>query len=165
IIPGFDIVAAASYTDAMITEGTAAIAPTATSSGTPTTTGTRQLGTPKWNASTFLSYDFGKADRMSGALSGLSLGAGLRYVSGSDGTTNYAVINGVTTFQRFRTENFALVDAMLGYDLSRVGLAGWSLSINAANLFDRTYVSACPFLNSCYYGGPRTVVGSLRFNW
>jgi len=102
---------------------------------------------------------------VNGALSGLSVGAGVRYVSGSDGTTNYAVINNVTTFQRFRTGNFALVDAMLGYDLSKVGLTGWSASINAANLFNKTYISACPFLNSCYYGGPRTVVGSIRFNW
>lgn len=165
VIPGFDIVATASYTDAIITEGTPAIAPTATNSGTPTTTGTRQLGTPKWNASSFLSYDFGKAQNVAGALSGLSFGAGVRYVSGSDGTTNYAVINGVTTFQRFHTKGFTLVDAMLGYDLSKVGLEGWSVSVNAANLFDKTYISACPFLNSCYYGGPRTVVGSLRFNW
>lgn len=165
VMPGFDLVATASYTDAIITEGMPAIAPTATNSGTPTTTGSRPLGTPKWNVSTFLSHDFGKGQGVSGPLAGLSLGAGIRYVSGSDGTTNYAVINGVTTFQRFRTEGFALVDAVLGYDLSRIGLNGWSASINAANLFDKTYVSACPFINSCYYGGPRTVVGSLRFTW
>jgi iron complex outermembrane receptor protein len=165
VLPGFDVVATASYTDAIVTEGTPAIAATATNSGTPTTTGTRQLGTPKWNLSSFLSYDFGKSPNAEGALSGLNLGAGIRYVSGSDGTTNYAVINGVTTFQRFRTGNFMLVDAVLGYDLSKVGLQGWSASVNASNLFDKTYISACPFLNSCYYGGPRTVVGSLRFNW
>lgn len=165
IWPGFDLVGTASYTDAIITEGSAAVAPTATNSGTPTTTGTRQLGVPKWNASTFLSYDFGRAQKVGGALSGLSVGAGVRYVSGSDGTTNYAVINNVTTFQRFHTKGFTLIDAMLGYDLSKVGLNGWSASVNASNLFDKTYISACPFLNSCYYGAPRTVVGSLRFNW
>ncbi|WP_176594062.1 TonB-dependent siderophore receptor [Sphingobium sp. EM0848] len=165
IRPGLDLVGTASYTDAIITEGSAAIPPTATSNGTPSTTDTRQLGVPKWNVSSFLSYDFGKAQQVSGSLAGLSIGAGIRYVSGSDGTTNYAVVNGVTTFQRFHSKGFTLVDAMLGYDLSKIGLAGWSASVNASNLFDKNYISACPFLNSCYYGAPRTVVGSLRFNW
>lgn len=165
IMPGFDIIAAASYTDAIITQGAPAVAPTATNSGTPSTTGTRQLGTPEWAASTFLSYDFGKADKAGGALAGLSLGAGLRYVGGSDGTTTYAVINNVTTFRRFHTDGFILVDALVGYDLSRLGLNGWSLAVNAANLFDKTHISACPFNNSCYFGAPRTVTGSLRFAW
>lgn len=165
ITPGFDIIAAASYTDAIITQGARAVAPTATNSGTPTTTGTRQLGTPKWAASTFLSYDFGKAEKATGALAGLSLGAGLRYVGGSDGTTTYAIINNVTTFQRFHTDGFILVDALIGYDLAKVGLDRWSIAVNAANLFDKTHISACPFNNSCYYGAPRTVIGSLRFAW
>lgn len=165
LTPGFDIVAAASYTDAIITQGAPAVAPTATNSGTPTTTGTRQLGTPKWAASTFLSYDFAKANKAGGPLSGLSVGAGLRYIGGSDGTTTYAIIYNVTTFRRFHTDGFILVDALVGYDLSKLGLDGWNVAINAANLFDKTHISACPFNNSCYYGAPRTVVGSLRFNW
>jgi iron complex outermembrane receptor protein len=165
IVPGFDIIAAASYTDAIITQGAPAVAATATNSGTPTTTGTRQLGTPEWAASTFLSYDFGKAAKASGPLAGLSLGAGVRYVGGSDGTTTYAIINNVTTFRRFHTDGFILVDALIGYDLAKVGLDRWSLAVNASNLFDKTHISACPFNNSCYYGAPRTVVGSLRFAW
>jgi iron complex outermembrane receptor protein len=165
IVPGFDVIAAASYTDAIITQGAPAVAATATNSGTPTTTGTRQLGTPEWAASTFLSYDFGKAAKASGPLAGLSLGAGLRYVGGSDGTTTYAIINNVTTFRRFHTDGFILVDALIGYDLAKVGLDRWSLAVNASNLFDKTHISACPFNNSCYYGAPRTVVGSLRFAW
>jgi iron complex outermembrane receptor protein len=167
VFAGFDVVAAASYTDAIITQGTPAIAPTATNSGTPTTTGTRQLGTPEWSASTFLSYDLGKAGKSVGILSGLSLGAGLRYVGGSDGTTSYLVVNNVTTFQRFHTDGFILVDALIGYDLGKANasLEGWSLAVNAANLFDKTHISACPFNNSCYYGAPRTVIGSVRYSW
>jgi iron complex outermembrane receptor protein len=164
VTPGFDVVAAASYTDAIITQGTPAILPTATNSGTPTTTGTRQLGVPKWGGSAFLSYDFGKAGA-AGAIGGLILGAGVRHVGASDGTTTYAVINGVTTFRRFTTDSFTLVDALIGYDLAKAGLAGWSVAVNAANLFDTTHISACPFNNSCYYGAPRTVMGSLRFAW
>lgn len=167
ITPGFDVVVAASYTDAIITQGAPAILPTPTNSGTPSTTDTRQLGAPKWAASTFLSYDFGKTGRVAGPLAGLSLGAGVRYVSGSDGTTTYGVFNGVTTFERFHTEGFVLVDAVLGYDLGQAsdGLEGWSLAVNANNLFDKTYISACPFNNSCYFGSPRTVVGSVRYAW
>ncbi len=167
VTPGFDVVVAAAYTDAIITQGTPAIASTATNSGTPTTTGTRQLGTPEWTASTFLSYDFGKSGRVAGPLGGLSAGIGVRYVAGSDGTTAYKVVNNVTTFERFTTGSFTLVDAMLGYDLGKAtpALRGFSLALNASNLLDKTYISACPFSNSCYYGAGRTVIGSLRFQW
>lgn len=167
LMPGFDIVAAASYTDAIITQGVPAVAPSATNSGTPTSTGTRQLGVPEWTASTFLSYDFGKGTKVVGPLAGLTLGGGLRYVGGSDGTTNRAVIDGVTTFQRFRTDGFMLVDALIGYDLGHANssLAGWNVALNAANLFNKRHVTACPFNNSCYFGASRTVIGSLRYNW
>ncbi|MGK6321415.1 TonB-dependent siderophore receptor [Sphingomonas sp. DT-204] len=165
VTPGFDIVLAASYTDAIITQGTPAIPPRTGDSGTPTTTGTRQLGTPEWQASTFLSYDFGK--RTMGPIGGLSIGGGVRYVGGSAGSTKYAVINGVTTFQAFTTDSFTLVDGMIGYDLgySTDALRGWSVALNAANLLDERYISACPFSNSCYFGASRTVTGSLRFKW
>jgi len=167
IAPGFDIIVAATYTDAIITKGTPAVPPTATSSGTPTTTGTRQLGTPEWLASAFLSYDFGKSGRIAGPLGGLSIGLGARHVGESDGTTSYAVINGVSTFERFTTKGFTLVDALIGYDLGRLSpsLAGVSAAVNAANLFDKRHISACPFTNSCYFGAERTVIGSLRYSW
>jgi len=167
IAPGLDVILAGSYTDAIITQGTPAIASTATNSGTPTTTGTRQLGTPEWLASGFVSYDFGRNNAVAGPLGGLKLGGGVRYVGGSDGTTSYAVINNVTTFQRFTTDSFTLVDAVIGYDLGKASgaLTGFSLAVNAANLFDTRHVSACPFSNSCYFGAGRTITGSLRFNW
>lgn len=77
------------------------------------------------------------------------------------------MINGLATFERFTTKDFMLVDAVVGYDLGKASevLSGWSVAVNAANLFDKTYVSACPFNNSCYYGAARTIMGSLRFNW
>lgn len=167
VVRGLNIILAGSYTDAIITQGAPAVAPTATNSGTPTTTGTRQLGTPEWLASGFVSYDFGRNMAVTGPLGGLKLGAGVRYVGGSDGTTQYAVINNVTTFQRFTTDSFTLVDAVIGYDLGKASgaLTGFSLAVNAANLFDTRHVTACPFNNSCYFGAARTVIGSLRFNW
>lgn len=166
VTPGFEVIFAGAYTDAIITQGAPAVAPTATNSGTPTTTGTRQLGTPEWQLSSFLSWDLGKAGT-AGPAGGLTLGAGARYVSGSAGSTSYAVINGVTTFQSFMTGDFTLVDALIGYDLSYLSpsLGGWSVAVNAANLLDERYISACPFSNSCYFGASRTVTGSLRFKW
>ncbi|PZQ65422.1 MAG: TonB-dependent siderophore receptor [Phenylobacterium zucineum] len=167
IAPGLNVVAALGYTDAIITQGAPAVAATATNSGTPTSTGTRQLGVPKWGGSTFISYDLGKAGKASGPAAGLRFGAGLRYVGGSDGATSYAVINNVTTYQRFRTDSFTLVDALVGYDLGVASpqLAGWDAAVNVANLFDKRHVSACPFANSCYFGAARTVVASLRYGW
>ncbi|PVM83454.1 TonB-dependent siderophore receptor [Caulobacter endophyticus] len=164
---GLNVVAALSYTDAIVTQGAPAIAATATNSGTPTTTGARQLGVPEWGASTFVSYDLGRAGRATGAAAGLRLGGGLRYVGGSDGTTTYAVINNVTTFQRFHTDGFILVDALVGYDLGAVSadLKGWDAALNAANLFDKRHISACPFNNSCYFGSARTVTATLRYSW
>jgi iron complex outermembrane receptor protein len=164
---GLSVVAAASYTDAIVTQGAPAVPATATNSGTPTTTGTRQLGVPKWGASTFVSYDLGQAGRATGSAAGLRLGGGLRYVGGSDGTTSYAVINNVTTFQRFHTNGFVLVDALVAYDLGETlpGLKGWEAAVNASNLFDKRHISACPFNNSCYFGAARTVTASLRYSW
>jgi len=167
VVPGFDVVAALSYTDVVITQGTPAVPATATNSGTPTTTGTQALGAPKWIGSTFLSYDFGKSGAIAGPLAGLTIGAGARHVGGSFGSTNYAVINGVTTYQLFKTKSFTLIDALIGYDLGHAApaLDGFSLAVNAANLLNKRHVTACPFNNSCYFGAARTVVGSLRYSW
>lgn len=160
VVPGFEVVFTGSYTDAEITQGTPA------SGITPTTTGTRPLGTPVWMASTFLSYDFATL-RPEGRLGGLTLGGGVRYVGGSDGSTTYSVVNGVTQFTAFTTDSFVLVDALASYDLGRVSnaLAGAELSLNVANLFDKRHVTACPFSNSCYFGASRTVLGTLRYEW
>ncbi|PXA85280.1 hypothetical protein DMC25_15605, partial [Caulobacter sp. D4A] len=107
------------------------------------------------------------AGRAAGPAAGLRLGGGLRYVGGSDGTTTYAVINNVTTFQRFHTDGFILVDALIGYDLraAKAELKGWEAALNAANLFDKRHISACPFNNSCYFGSARTVTATLRYSW
>jgi iron complex outermembrane receptor protein len=160
VVPGFEVVFTGSYTDAEITQGTTA------SGVTPSTTGTRPLGTPVWMASTFLSYDFATL-RPEGRFGGLTLGGGVRYVGGSDGSTTYEIVNGVTQFTAFTTDGFVLVDALASYDLGRVStaLAGAELALNVANLFDERHVTACSFSNSCYFGASRTVLGTLRYEW
>jgi iron complex outermembrane receptor protein len=160
VLAGFEVVFTGTYTDSEVTRGTPA------SGVTPTTTGTRLLGAPVWMGSTFLTYDFGAA-RPEGRLGGLTVGAGARYVGGSEGTTTYAVINGAQQFNHFTTDSFVLVDALASYDLGRLSSAldGAQLSLNIANLFDEKHVTACPFTNSCYFGAARTVVGTVRYEW
>lgn len=158
---GLDIVLTGTYMDAEITQGAPA------SGITPTTTGTRPLGTPEVMASAFLSYDLGRDSKASGLWSGLTVGGGVRYVGGSAGTTTYAVVNGASIFTAFETEGFTLVDALIGYDVGRAvpSLQGLELALNASNLLDKRHVSACPFNNSCYFGASRTVTGTLRYAW
>lgn len=171
--PGLDLIFAGTYTDALITQGAPAVpaaAPTLTrlgTTGTPSTTGTVPLGVPEWQASAFLSYDFGRGGAADTPLGGLSLGGGFRYVDGSLGSTSYKVVNSVTTFELFKTKSFTLFDAMVAYDLGHASpaLDGLTIAVNAQNLFNKEHIASCFFSNSCYFGASRTVVGSLRYKW
>ncbi|KQO51294.1 hypothetical protein ASF14_07185 [Sphingomonas sp. Leaf257] len=162
VAPGFDVVVAATYNDPYVRQGTPVVGTGDQMSGV---TGTRPLGVPQWSASSFLSYDLGKAG-VGSALGGLSLGAGVRYVGESDGTAT-TVAAGRTVVRRFQSPDYWLADLMLGYDLGRVSPAmeGLSLTANVANLFDRRHITSCFFNNGCYYGASRTFVGSLRYSW
>lgn len=161
VAAGLDVVVTGTYLYSEITQGAPA------SGVTPSTTGTQSLGTPRWMASSFVTWDLGRDGTVDGPLGGLTLGIGVRYVGGSDGTTAYAITNGVTRFNRFRTKAFTLVDTLLGYELGRLSpsLDGFNLALNTINLFNRRHVSACPFSNSCYFGAARTVTGSMRYRW
>lgn len=161
IAPGLDLVVAGSYTDALVTRGNPAVGTGPQLSGV---TGTRPLGVPKWSASSFVSWDLGRI--ASGALGGVTIGGGVRYVGESDGTVSYA--RGVATVvERFGSPGFVLADALVGYDLGRLGarFQGLELNVNAANLFDTRHIASCFFNNSCYFGASRTVVGTLRYRW
>ena len=162
VAPGFDVVVAATYNDPHVRQGTPVVGTGDQMSGV---TGTRPLGVPQWSASSFLSYDLGKAG-VGSALGGLSLGAGVRYVGESDGTAT-TVASGRTVVRRFQSPDYWLADLMLGYDLGRVSPAmeGLSLTANVANLFDKRHITSCFFNNGCYYGASRTFVGSLRYSW
>ncbi|MBP6116657.1 MAG: TonB-dependent siderophore receptor [Neisseriaceae bacterium] len=85
-----------------------------------------------------------------GALRGLTLATGLRYVGS---TTDEANFPGETV------PSYTLWDAMAQYQIDR----NWSLQVNARNLTDKDYVSACSFY--CYYGAGRSVEGKLSYKW
>lgn len=85
-----------------------------------------------------------------GALAGFGFGGGVRYVGNHYGDS----------YNQWRTPAYTLVDAVVHYDVS-----GWRLQLNASNLFDRNYVSACNSAVWCYYGYARTVTASARYRW
>jgi len=85
-----------------------------------------------------------------GALAGFGAGAGIRYQSGSAGASDNSLY----------VPSYTVFDAGIHYDLPN-----WRLTLNATNLFNRTYVSGCQSQNTCFYGNQRTLVASAKYNW
>ncbi|PZW40102.1 TonB-dependent siderophore receptor [Pseudomonas sp. URMO17WK12:I2] len=102
--------------------------------------------TPERMASLWADYSFSD-----GALAGLSVGAGTRYVGQSEGSE----------LNDFDVPSYTLFDASIGYDLSQVGLKGTSLRLTANNLTDEYYVASCYSAVACYLGEERTVTATL----
>ncbi|WP_274541242.1 MULTISPECIES: TonB-dependent siderophore receptor [Methylosinus] len=119
---------------------------------TDKTLGKTPLYAPRDAASGWLDYTFG-AD----ALSGLTLGGGVRYVGWTYGDTS----------NTFKAPGYAVADAMVRYRLDRLhpDLKNMELQVNASNLFDRTYVGGCSSIGVCYYGMGRTVLATLKYRW
>jgi len=90
-----------------------------------------------------------------GAIAGLQIGGGVRYFGKSWADAENTL----------RIPSYTLYDAMLGYDLSRVGLDGLSAQLNLNNLTDEKYVAACNSLNQCYYGESRNVMATLTYDF
>jgi len=112
----------------------------------PEEQGKRAVYAPRNQASAWLSYDV-----KSGPLNGLTLGSGVRYV------------NGITS-DRLNTHtlpSYTLVDMVIGYDLTNIGIKGLSAQLNVNNLTDKRYVAACNSLSYCYFGAERSIVGSV----
>lgn len=105
-------------------------------------------GVPRNFASSWLTYRF-----KDGALSGLRLSGGVRYI---DSVSSYT-----TTYGKLDTGDVTLVDAGIGYDFGR----HWSLDVNAKNLFDKEYVSGCNDAGRCYWGDERSVIGTVAYRW
>ncbi|WAM54750.1 TonB-dependent siderophore receptor [Vreelandella venusta] len=100
---------------------------------------------PRHQASTWLDYAF-----TGGALKGVTLGGGVRYV-GSTIDTSVADNTAVGSY--------TLVDAMVGYEFAD----GWQAQLNVNNLTDKEYVASCEYW--CYYGESRSVIGSVKYQW
>lgn len=116
----------------------------------PEEQGKRAVYAPRNQASAWLSYDV-----KSGPLDGLTLGSGVRYV------------NGITS-DRLNTHtlpSYTLVDMVIGYDLTNIGINGLNAQLNVNNLTDKRYVAACNSLLYCYFGAERSIVGSVSWKF
>jgi len=117
----------------------------------PAAQGHRPIGLPANSASGWADYTF-----HGGALDGLGLSGGVRYLGQSFG-------NSANTY---RVPAVTLFDAGLHYDLAGLGsrFKGYNLQVNATNIFDKSYVSICQDFG-CYYGLRREVIATLRYKW
>lgn len=141
-----NLTAAYSYTDAEYTHDTVF-------------EGKRPAEVPRNMASLWADYTFHET-----ALSGLTIGAGARYI----GSTVSYYKNDTSTGKKndsFNVAGYALMDATVKYDLARFGLPGSSVGVNVNNLFDREYVSSCYSEYACYWGAERQVVATATFRF
>lgn len=100
---------------------------------------------PHNTASAWVTYRFSNP-----TLSGLTVGAGARYVGKTVDEKN---IPGQAV------PDYVLWDAMAQYQID----PHWSLQFNVKNLTDKNYVAGCSYW--CYYGVGRSVLGTLSYKW
>lgn len=107
---------------------------------------------PDWLASAFVNHRFSD-----GALTGLSVGGGVRYTGESFGDTNNSLA----------IPDYTLFDLFVRYDFGDrlPGLNGLTASINARNVSDKRYVATCTATSACYYGQGRSVTARVDFRW
>ncbi|KJY70846.1 ligand-gated channel protein [Vibrio coralliilyticus] len=96
-------------------------------------------------ASTWAKYQF-----FDGALSGLSIGGGARYMGDT-----YAGNDNAN-----KVSSYTLYDATISYRI-----ADYKLQVAAKNLFDKEYIATCQDNTYCYYGDRRNVIASVSYDW
>ncbi|EPV0648264.1 ferrichrome porin FhuA [Escherichia coli] len=132
-----NVVGSYTYTDAEYTTDT-------------TYKGNTPAQVPKHMASLWADYTF-----FDGPLSGLTLGTGGRYTGSSYGDPANS----------FKVGSYTVVDALVRYDLARVGMAGSNVALHVNNLFDREYVASCFNTYGCFWGAERQAVATATFRF
>ncbi|MBB1198734.1 ferrichrome porin FhuA [Enterobacteriaceae bacterium 89] len=132
-----NVVGSYTYTDAEYTTDT-------------TYKGNTPAQVPKHMASLWGDYTI-----FNGPLSGLTLGTGARLTGSSYGDPANS----------FKVGSYTVVDALVRYDLARVGLAGSNVALHVNNLFDREYVASCFNTYGCFWGAERQVVATATFRF
>ncbi|GHD22976.1 TonB-dependent siderophore receptor [Tianweitania populi] len=100
---------------------------------------------PETQASAFVDYTFTQ-----GALTGLSLGGGVRFVGSS-----YA-----DRANTLKVPDVTLADARIGYTKDN-----WSADVTVSNLFDEKFVSGCQGELVCSYGEGRKALFKISSTW
>lgn len=83
-------------------------------------------------------------------LRGWKVAGGVRYVGKQPGDF----------LNTFNVRSSTLFDAALYY-----AIRGWRFAVTAKNLADRQYVDFCNGIDSCNRGDPRTILGTIQYNW
>lgn len=92
-----------------------------------------------------------------GALEGLTLGGGVRYVGESWGDPlNTLVVPAFTLFDLTARYQLGFITPML---------QKWDVALNVKNVADKLYVSSCEDAQNCYYGPGRSIDVTLRARW
>ncbi|MGU3401163.1 TonB-dependent siderophore receptor [Brucellaceae bacterium D45D] len=112
----------------------------------------RPQAVPDYYSSVWANYTF-----LGGALEGLSVGGGLRFV-GSSYADNANTV---------KADGYTLVDAALRYDFGAKTpeLKGLEATLNVTNLFDKDYYSSCSSNFYCQFGNGRQVLAGLNYKW
>lgn len=109
---------------------------------------------PEIVGSAFLDYTF-----TTGAMKGVSLGGGVRYLGKSMATQpNTITVNGEKVTPKVPAATLFDVAARYEWDAYKV-------SLNVTNLFDKRYVSGCQGINVCSYGEGRRALVKASYTW
>ena len=135
VTDSFYVTASYSYTKAEVTKSTFA-----------EEIGVQLSDTPKHLASAWGVKTWRLNDEVS-----LRTGLGVRYV----GSTISTGVAGT-----LKTPSYTLADALVAVDWN-----AWSLSVNATNLFDKTYYSPCRAFGDCFTGNGRNVIATLGYRF
>jgi iron complex outermembrane recepter protein len=86
-----------------------------------------------------------------GSGAALRVGAGVRYV----GETLSTAFDGSLT-----TPSYTLTDALVAFDAP-----AWSATLNATNVFDKSYYAPCRAFGDCFTGNRRSIMGTVRYRF
>lgn len=100
--------------------------------------------------------------KLKGSLDKLTLGGGARWQSAGWQTVyNWGYDNRAGRYEKFTQDPYWLVDVMARYQFTR----NLSATLNVNNLFDKAYFTNIGFYDSAYYGDPRNVMVTTRWDF